>query len=379
MSNYLRYKNKMAFHPGYFIEDFINFYGITQKDFADRVGTTPKNLCLLIKGDQSLTMDMAKKLSPVTNMSVEMWMNIQRGFDELQGEIDDENRLEIEDNVASDISYSDLHSTYALADLPRKKNEQKTEVRHSLGYSNLTPLGRVPLGACCSRSKNLTQRNMVRSNIMIIFAENAAIKTETPPFNRAKIDSTVEYILTQTTNYDGLYSALQEAFKKIGIAFFVLPNLPGAKLRGATKRMKRKVMLLVNNTMKTVDTFYFTLLHEIAHIRNKDWGASMEGDEGEAEERANRYAEDMLIPPDAYRAFFAARSYDRKSIISFASSINRDPGIVVARLQKDNAVRYDDDTLNALKHTFLVEQDTSICIAPFDVDLKEALGEEEEA
>ncbi len=374
MSNYLRYNNRTAFHPGYFIEDFINFYGITQKDFADRVGTTPKNLCLIIKGDQSLTKDMAKKLASVTNMSVEMWMNIQRGFDELQEEIDNKHRLNIEDEVTSDISYSDLHSTYALADLPRKKNEQKTEVKHSLGYSNLTPLGQVPQGACCSRSKNLTRRNIVRSNIMIIFAENAAIKTETASFNRAKIDSTVEFALTQTTNYEGLYSALQEAFKKIGIAFFVLPNLPGAKLRGATKRMKRKVMLLVNNTMKTVDTFYFTLLHEIAHIKNKDWGASMEEDEGEAEERANRYAEDMLIPPDAYSSFFLKRCYDRESIISFASSINRDPGIVVARLQKDGVVRYDDDDLNALKHTFLVEQDTSICLAPFDVDLKEALG-----
>ncbi len=374
MSNYLRYKNKMTFHPGYFIEDFINFYGITQKDFADRVGTTPKNLCLLIKGDQALTMDMAKKLSSVTNMSVEMWMNIQRSFDEMKEAIDDENRINIEDEVASDISYSDLHSTYALADLPRKKNEQKTEVRHSLGYSNLASLSQVPLGACCSRSKNLTQKNIVRSNIMIIFAENAAIKTETPSFNRAGIDRTVEYALTQTTNYDGLYSALQEAFKKIGIAFFVLPNLPGSKLRGATKRMKRKVMLMVNNTMKTVDTFYFTLLHEIAHIKNKDWGASMEEDEGEAEERANRYAEDMLIPPEKYREFFLKRCYDRESIIEFASSIGRDPGIVVARLQKDNVVRYDDNELNALKHTFLVEQDTSICIAPFDVDLKEALG-----
>lgn len=379
MSNYLRYKNKMAFHPGHYIEDYIDYYGITQKDFAARLDTSAKNLCLLIKGEQSLSTEMAKKLYSVTEISVETWMNLQRGFDEMKEAIEEENRLNAEDNVASDISYSDLHSTYALADLPRKKNEQKTEVRHSLGYSNLTPLGQVPRIACCSRSKNLTQRNIVRSNIMIIFAENAAIKTETASFNRAKIDSTVEYILTQTTNYDGLYKELQEAFRKIGIAFFVLPNLPGAKLRGATKRMKRKVMLLVNNTMKTVDTFYFTLLHEIAHIKNKDWGASMEEDEGEAEERANRYAEDMLIPPDAYSAFFAARSYDRESIISFASSINRDPGIIVARLQKDNVVRYDDDALNALKHTFLVEQDTSICIAPFDVDLTKALGEDEEA
>ncbi len=163
-------------------------------------------------------------------------------------------------------------------------------------------------------------------------------------------------------------------FKEIGIAFFVLPNLPGAKLKGAPRKMGRRVMLLVNNTMKTVDTFHFTLLHEIAHIRNMDRRASMEEDEGVAEERAERYAEDTLIPPALYRTFFEKRRYDRESIISFAESIENETGIAVARLQKDGVVRYDDEELNSLKHAFTVEQDASIRIATFDVDIKAALS-----
>lgn len=106
-------------------------------------------------------------------------------------------------------------------------------------------------------------------------------------------------------------------------------------------------MLLVNNTMNTVDTFHFTLLHEIAHIRNMDWRASMEEDEGGAEERAERYAEDTLIPPALYRTFFEKRRYDRESIISFAESIENETGIAVARLQKDGVVRYDNEELNS--------------------------------
>ena len=43
------------------------------------------------------------------------------------------------------------------------------------------------------------------------------------------------------------------------------------------------------------------------------------------------------------------------------------------RLQMDGVIRYDDEEFNSLKHTFTVEQDTSICIAPFDVDIKAAL------
>ncbi len=374
MSNYLRYQNKMAFHPGYYIKDFINYYRITVESFAARLGVPTKELSLFISGDLRLSPLLAEKLHSVTNISVEAWNNMQKGFDEMFAAIENDNQMKAEKKIISYIRGRNLLSSYMSSDLPCEENTKKAVLRHALGVSSLEPLLKVPEAARFSRSGQLSEKNVVRTNLMIFFADNAAIKTETPSFNRAGIDRTVEYALTQTTNYDGLYSALQEAFKKIGIAFFVLPNLPGSKLRGATKRMKRKVMLMVNNTMKTVDTFYFTLLHEIAHIKNKDWGASMEEDEGEAEERANRYAEDMLIPSEKYREFFLKRCYDRESIIEFASSIGRDPGIVVSRLQKDDVVRYDDNELNALKHTFLVEQDTSICIAPFDVDLKEALG-----
>ena len=47
MSNFIEYKNRMAFHPGYYIQEFVEESGLTQKDFANRLGTTPKNLSVL--------------------------------------------------------------------------------------------------------------------------------------------------------------------------------------------------------------------------------------------------------------------------------------------------------------------------------------------
>lgn len=373
MSNYIRYNKTVAFHPGYYIDDFINFYNITQKDFASRLGTTPKNLCKLIKGEQSLSTDMAKKLSCVTNMSMEMWESIQKGYDEALSFVEDEKRKEREKKVISDISYSSLSSLYSLPDLKRKTDEQIPETKHSLGISELEELKRVPSSTCLRHSKDMTEANIVRANVMILFATNAAIKTETAPFNRQKLDRAVESALTKTTDYEGMYEAMQEEFRKAGVAFFVLPNIPGSKLNGAVKKLRRKAVLLVSDRNRTVDTLFFTLLHEVAHIKNNDWGPYFEEDEGEAEERANRYAEDMLIPPEKYSAFFFSRAYDRESIISFAEEINRDPGIVVARLQKDGVVRYDDRELNSLKHVSSIKQDTSICLRPFDVDISEAL------
>ena len=81
MSNYIEYKDSLAFHPGYYIEEIVEEGGLTQADFAKRLGTTPKNLSLLIRGKQSLSVDMAMKLSRMMGTSVSYWLNLQNQYD----------------------------------------------------------------------------------------------------------------------------------------------------------------------------------------------------------------------------------------------------------------------------------------------------------
>ena len=38
MSNYIEYKDKIAFHPGYYLKEIIDESGLTQEDFAERLG-----------------------------------------------------------------------------------------------------------------------------------------------------------------------------------------------------------------------------------------------------------------------------------------------------------------------------------------------------
>ena len=63
MSNYIEFEDKIAFHPGYYIKEIVDDSGLTQEDFAKRLGTTPKNLSLLIRGEQNLSIDITMKLS----------------------------------------------------------------------------------------------------------------------------------------------------------------------------------------------------------------------------------------------------------------------------------------------------------------------------
>ena len=62
-------------------EEIMDESGLTQKDFAKRLGTTPKNLSLLIRGEQSLSIDIAMMLSRMLGTSVNCWLNLQNSYD----------------------------------------------------------------------------------------------------------------------------------------------------------------------------------------------------------------------------------------------------------------------------------------------------------
>lgn len=86
MSNFIEYNDKMVFHPGYYIKEIIEESGMTQEDYAKRLDTTAKNLSLLIRGEQSLSIDMAIKLSKMMDTSIAYWLNLQQAYDAVYAE-----------------------------------------------------------------------------------------------------------------------------------------------------------------------------------------------------------------------------------------------------------------------------------------------------
>lgn len=86
MSNYIEYNDKVAFHPGYYIKEIAEESGLTQKDFAKRLGTTPKNLSILIHGDQDLSIDIAAKLSRMLGTTISYRLGLQQAYDEKKAE-----------------------------------------------------------------------------------------------------------------------------------------------------------------------------------------------------------------------------------------------------------------------------------------------------
>ena len=106
MSNFIEYKDRMAFHPGYYIQELFEESGLTQKDFANRLGTTPKHLNVLMSGEQNLSIDIVVKLATMLGTSEEYWFNLQTAWNEILAEIRYDEELELEKEVFKNVQYA---------------------------------------------------------------------------------------------------------------------------------------------------------------------------------------------------------------------------------------------------------------------------------
>ena len=345
MSNYIEYNNTVAFHPGYYLKEIVDDSGLTQEDFAKRLGTTPKNLSILLKGDQSLSIDIASKLSRMLGTTTAYWLNLQQAYDEKLAEIQSDEELKREREIFKLIDYKYFRDYFKLPNIPRQVDEQIKHLREFLSVSSLTVLERANLAVKFrSYSQDLSKSNTVNANAMVQIAVNQTLKADTPKYNKAKFEKAVLFALTQTENHLGFYPAVKDAFGEAGVVLVALPNLKNSGVNGASKKVDGKVMLMVNDRRHYADTFWFTMFHEIGHILNGDLGISFKD---EKEDEADLYAQRTLIPQEAYELFTSQHQYyDEKTIRKFAKSIDRDPGIVLGRLMKDKRVPHTDTSLS---------------------------------
>lgn len=352
MSNYIKYKDKLAFHPGYYIKEIIEESGLTQEDFAKRLGTTPKNLSLLVRGEQNLSFNVALKLSKMLGTSVDYWLNLQSAYDAILAELSSVSEMQDEIEVVKNLGYVYFRKHFGLPALSRKLDEQVKELRRFLGVSNLCFLKDRDLAVSFRAARgSLSEANIEKANAMVQIAVNLASAKEAPPFEKEKFETAVQEALMLTSCHSEFLNLVRDSFRNAGVILEVLPSLPGSKINGATKKIGSNILLMVNNRGLFADTFWFTLLHEVGHIINGDFGASFLTDKGEKEDAADKYAQDALIDPEAY-AEFCSRFHGQftvKSVREFAQQINRDPGIVVGRLQNDGWVERTDRTLTSLK------------------------------
>ena len=90
----VEYKDISAFHPGYYVKDVIDDLEMSQCEFAKRLEITDKTLSKLLSGEASLSKEIAKKISQMLGTSVEVWLELQKKYEDKCCRIEQQNELE---------------------------------------------------------------------------------------------------------------------------------------------------------------------------------------------------------------------------------------------------------------------------------------------
>ena len=211
MSNYIEYNDKIAFHPGYYIKEIIDDSGLTQEDFAKRLGTTPKNLSILIRGEQSLSIDIATKLSRLLGISLTYWLGLQQAYDEKIADFLSQEELKKEKEVFKQIDYKYFRENFRLPDFPRKVEEQIKALRelkdvddkeNMYNVFDLYTVGNIDEKSLYTRTFNKDKATVIKSTIPEVNDEEIDIEFENimreDIFSKKKINDYVGLLLNKS-------------------------------------------------------------------------------------------------------------------------------------------------------------------------------------
>ena len=326
--------------PGEILEEYLEAYGMTQTELADRTGLTKKTINEIIKGKSPITSETALKLERSLGRPAHFWNNLERQFQEERSRLGEKKRLENQLDWLRRVPVTRLTK---LGWLPKRKDRtaQLMEVLRFFGVASPEQWATV------WREHQVAYRQTKRFeacaesvSAWLRKGEIEARQIRCEPFDKKAFFQVLDGIRDLTLETPEVFQPqLVEMCASAGVAVVFIPELPKTGVYGATRWIGNKAVIQLSLRYKSNDHLWFTFFHEAGHIikhGRKEIFIEGNGLDGEKEEEADAFARDRLIPPVALHEFI--QSWDGRSLApieAFAKKIKIAPGIVVGRLQHD--------------------------------------------
>ena len=345
-------QNVIAIPPGETIREQLKSRGMSQKEFAERMGISEKHISNLINGKVELTSEMALKLESVLGVPAAFWNNLESRYREQLARIKKDKEIDQEIEMMKKIPYSKISG---LGWLPKTsdKKEKISNLRSFFEVANLNLLNNLSIPGIAYRK---TGANATSDYSLAAWAQKARLEARgvtVSPININKLEKSIPYIRSLTIQSPLIFcDQLKKTLSECGIVIIFLPHIGGSFLHGASFIDNNRIILGLTVRRKYADVFWFSLFHELYHIIAGHVFRENETTQQE-EDQADTFAKDVLIDPNDYDDFIQLHEFSKTAIKTFAKKIGIDPGIVVGRLQKENIIRY--NQLTDLKSRYEIE------------------------
>lgn len=330
-----------AFPPGDFLKEELEARNWSQVELAEIIGRQPYVVNELIMGKRPITPEIAKALGEAFNTSAQYWMNLESIYQLW--------RTRDSDNVIS--RRAKLYQLAPIKEMVKRHWLEPSEnievlesrVKHFLEIKSLDESPQLAHAA-----RKGTQEISPSQMTWLFRAKQLARGVRAKAFS----DQSFNEVLVRLKQL--LHSAQEirhvpKVLGESGIRFLVVEQLPQTKIDGVTLWLDNKSPVIVLSLrFDRIDWFWYTLAHELGHVKNRDGqkgvmldmdlvgdNAQKTEDKSEAEKNADLFATAFLIEQASLDNFImrVGPLYTKQQILGFAKRIGVHPGIVVGQLQ----------------------------------------------
>lgn len=328
--------------PGDIIRRELEARGWMQKDLANIMDRPEQTISGIVNAKKRITPETALQLAAAFDTSAELWFNLEAKY-RLHQAKQEENNPEI-------VQKRRLYEIVPLTEIRKRGwiqsgndvNELKKAVCEFLEIPHLSAKPNV---AITFRQSQIGDPEIAAELAWVKRVEHLAREQSVADFNRDKLLAEIP-VLLQYAKAPRNVAKIPELFHSLGIYFVIVPHLTKTYLDGAAFDFEGHPLIALTLRHNRIDNFWFTLLHELAHVVAEHEGSYLDNLEEKSENpeeiEANHMARNWLIGNDALEIFVETKRpyFSEEKIREFAKKQQCHPGIVVGRLQYEGLIPY---------------------------------------
>lgn len=309
---------------------------MSQAELARRMGRPAQAINEMVQGKKEITPETALQFERVLGTPAHVWVGLESDYRFLKAKLDEEETLQAEVALAEKYPFAEM---VALKWVPAV-TKATDRVRELLRFFGVASLRQVALpGVAWRRAKVPPSPHALAA--WLREGERQAQRVDVPDYDAQALAALVGRLRTLTLDVESFGDRLRRWLHDCGVAVVFVQELKHTGAHGVTRWIGKRPVMQLSIFYRWYDIFWFTVFHEIAHIlrHGREMFIELQGGaaNGEAEDDANQFAANSLIPLREYARFVeqARPRFSEHAVRAFADRVGVHASIVVGRLQHD--------------------------------------------
>lgn len=342
MATINKYYPETVTHPGEILLEALEENKIGAKEFAVRTGKPEKTITAVLKGESSLTPDMAILFEQVLQIPGKFWLEAQRNYDEYRARIDYQAAIDAATDWARDFPYANMASFGWVPKTVKIKEKvlhlfEYFRVANQKGFDDYYFHQKTKVAFRISLKGN---KNATAIAAWLRQGEIQADQLEAPEYNKAALKNSLPQFKKLMAAHPGnFFEQLRDLCLKCGVKLVHTPCLPKTAIHGSTRWINNTPLIQLSGRFKRNDIFWFTFFHEVGHIlmHGKKYisleNIDYEGENEQYEEEANSFASQWILTDVQVEEIWNSENLNAEKIKHFAQKFVTHPACIIGRLQ----------------------------------------------